>query len=537
MKGDRWLLAMAIGSVAGGCAGVPPGPDVILITVDTLRADRLGYMGYEGASTPRIDRLAAEGTAFTQAITTMPRTTPAVASLMTGLWPHHHGSREVGQPMGSYPTLAAVLAARGYETLAVSGNGVAGPAQGLSDGFRRFVTRDEIARRYGTMLARGFHSMPSGIGPAEAVTEQAVRLVRAVDADTPVFLWVLYMDPHLPYWTRHSRPETAPACWELYSRWTVNRADMGAVMADVDRQATAALPDCSRLYDEEIAFTDAAIGRLLDELAALRRLDEAIVVFTADHGENLGEWGLFFEHGDNVHDAAVRVPLVFRGPAIGSGREDPGPASLVDVAPTLLSLAGIPDRSRPAMDGADLSDSLGPVAPEIERGPRFAESATAMWAGAVRHVTSGTTQSRACVNGPRFSLCTEGSDSAAPLALFDHLADPRLLYNVAEQFPDAVEELTSAWEVWPPGSARYLIARTPDYKLLLSPRLQGGYSEALFDLRDDVSEAVDVARAAPEVVASLRDALDRWRADLMIPMVYGPDPAVERSLRALGYIR
>lgn len=532
----RWPMAAAALLVAA-CVHERPGPDVIVITVDTLRADRLGYMGYAGASTPNIDSLAASGTAFTQAITTMPRTTPAVASLMTGLWPHHHGSREVGEPMDDHPTMAQLFSGRGYATLAVSANRVAGPEQGLNTGFDRFVTPGQMRRRYGHRLVRGFDSKPDGIGLAEAVTEQAVRQLRTVGAGESVFLWVLYFDPHLPYWTRQSRPEAAPRCWDLYSRWKGGHAEVGAIMADLDGVASAALPDCSKLYDEEIAATDAAIGRLLTALDELGRLDDAIIVFTADHGENLGEGGLFFEHGDNVHDAAVRIPLIFSGPRIEAKRERTSGTSIVDVAPTILSLANVPTNEHPSMDGVDLSGLLDGTAEPTPGRVLFAESATPMWEGAVRHLTSGTTQGRACLNGPRFSWCTSEDAETAGFALFEHTVDPFLVTDVAAEHPEEVAAMEVAWQRWPPGSARYLVARTPTHKLQFSPLIGGGYSESLYDLSTDPEERIDVRELTPETAAMLRLAIDRWRRDLRIPSEPVLDPAVERALRALGYIR
>jgi arylsulfatase A-like enzyme len=507
---------------------------MILITVDTLRADRLGYMGYAAASTPNIDALAADGSVFTQAITTMPRTTPAVASLMTGLWPHHHGSREVGAPMRALPTIAQALSQRGYRTLAVSANGVAGPNQGVDAGFDRFITRAEIRRHLGWRLTSGFESPPDTVGYAEATTEAAVRLLNQVDADQSLFLWVLYFDPHMPYWTRHSDAESAPRCLDLYALWPTDR---GALMSDVDGVASAALPECSRLYDEEIAYTDAAIGDLLAALDASGRLDDAIVLFTADHGENLGEGGLFFEHGDNAHDAAIRVPLVVRGPGIAPGVEHGGAVSLVDVAPTALALAGVPAADRPTVDGQNLAPILRGEAAQHSERVVFAESATPMWAGAVQHLTSGTTKTRACLNGPRFSLCTTRHRQTARFALFDHANDPLLLTDLAAAHPAVVENLSRAWERWPPGSARYWVARTATHKLVLSPRLGGGHTRSLYDVVADATETVDASEANPEAAARLRAAIDLWSRDLAAPLEPDLDPAVVRSLRALGYIR
>jgi len=122
-----WTLLLAV-----GCSQPEPPPDLVIVTVDTLRADRLGAYGHAAAQTPNVDALAARGVRFDQATTTFPRTTPALASLLTGLEPSRHGSREVGQPMTAGVSLAELLGARGYGTVAVSATRVASAKQGLA---------------------------------------------------------------------------------------------------------------------------------------------------------------------------------------------------------------------------------------------------------------------------------------------------------------------------------------------------------------------------------------------------------------------
>ena len=525
------LLLAAAAAAIGGCGGERAGSDVILITVDTLRLDRLGYAGYAAASTPNIDRLASEGTVFTQATTPMPRTTPALASLMTGLWPHHHGSREVGEPRVAGVTLAEVLRHHGYETLAVVANSVAGPAQHLNTGFDRFVTPRQLQRRYGGRLAAGVEVAADRLGLAEATTAQALSMLRDIPDSRSVFLWVLYFDPHLPYWTPSSRPEDAPR------RWEANRRERGATFADIDGEASRALADCSRLYDQEVAYTDRAIGQLLEGLQALDRFEGAVVVFTADHGENLGEGGLFFEHGDNVHDAALRVPLVFRGPGIAVGHSDAAPVSLIDVAPTLLATLGLAADDLTSLDGVDQSNRLEPGAAAASGGVAFAESASALWDVAVAHVTSGTPETRTCLNGARYSLCSSAADASGVFGLYDHDRDPRLLHNVAAEHPGEVARMRDLWTVWPPGSARYLVARSPTHKLVLSPRLEGGYTRALYDLLSDPTETVDVAGQYPEIVSDLLARLDHWRFGMQPARTSMLDRGIDRTLRGLGYVR
>ena len=534
-------------ALLSGCGDDPADDairDVLFITVDTLRADRLGYAGHAGASTPHIDALAGAGTVFTQAITTMPRTTPGLASLFTGLWPHHHGSREVGDPIVTGLTLTEVLAEQGYYTVAVSANGVAGPEQGLGAGFDHFVTRRDLGDRYGERIHRDRTMTPEGdVGWAEATTDIALELVREAPADRPLFLWILYFDPHFIYRPPPPWQVEAKDCTELYAWGLANLRNAGQVFNDHDGVASAAVDDCAKLYDAEITYTDAEIGRLLEGLKGLRSLDDALTVFTADHGENLGEGGLYFEHGDNLHDAALRVPLVFSGPGIAEGRVDVGTVSLVDVASTVVSLLGL-DPAALATDGVDLSERLRGGTDAAAEGSRrsaardirFAESATSLWNDAARHLTTGRAGSRACIHGPVMSLCRDPEDDGGAPRLYDRMADPLLTMDVADRHPEAVAELLAAWERWPPETARHLSARTSDFKLVRSPILEGGYRDALFDLKRDLAETTDVSARHPEVAAALTRALDAWAAPMRESPERIDDEARLEELRALGYV-
>ncbi|NJL30094.1 MAG: sulfatase, partial [Thermoanaerobaculia bacterium] len=365
---SRTAPVLAIALLWLGCGDRDARPkNLLILSVDTLRADAIGAAGYQAARTPNIDRLAAEGTYFTTALAPMPRTTPALGSLLTGLWPQRHGSREVGDPIREeVATLAEIFSQRGFATLAVSANDTAGPKQGLDRGFERFVTYRDLIASHGDHLYRDLTDIPpDNPGWATVVTDQALALLRATPPEQPFLLWTFFFDPHFLY--RPPRPwqdqVEAGRCWELYGYFQEHRQESGQVFSDVGGVATRALEDCRRLYDVEIAYTDAEIGRLLAALAEMGRLEETLVVFVADHGENFGESGLFFEHGDNVHDAGLRVPLIWKGPGMAPGRRDPGVVSLVDVMPTLLEVFGVPGDQRPTSDGVDLAPRLWSRAP------------------------------------------------------------------------------------------------------------------------------------------------------------------------------
>ncbi|MBX2801076.1 MAG: sulfatase-like hydrolase/transferase [Myxococcales bacterium] len=489
------------------CGAEVPAPDVaevLLVTVDTLRGDRLGYVGHPEAKTPHLDALAESGRWFRHATTPLPRTTPALASLHTGLWPHHHGSREVGQPMTHGRTLAEALSDGGWRTLAVSAMRVAGPEHGFDRGFDHFSIDHDVRA---TML-----------------TQQALKLLDA-EVDRPTFLWVHYADPHFPYTPPEDGPLSpeAKGCRDLIADLENKRARRPLVYGNTEGRAQEALADCQQLYDAEVAAVDAAIGTLLEGWRSKRGTD-GWVIFSADHGENQGEDGLFYEHGPNVHDASLNVPLVVSGPGVVPGRDD-GVARLEDVVPTVLTFAGqaVPEQ----LDGEPLQPRLagGEGGPSVA----FAESGSALHHVLHDYVVSGRARHH-CINGPRFSLCT---DKKGKRRLYDHEVDPGQKTDVSAKHPEQIEALTKAAALWPPESARERTARTSRFKLVQKPRLQGGYTTMLFDLT--AGETRDVSAEHPEVVAELTAALEEWGAPTPVQAEERSEEELE-ALRALGYV-
>jgi arylsulfatase A-like enzyme len=295
------MLACGAPMPAASPAPPPAARSVLLITIDTLRADRLGCYGDTAARTPRIDAQAAQGTLFERAFTPAPITLPAHASLFTGLIPPAHGVRGNGAfaLAPGKPTVAEALRAHGLATAA-------------------FVGGFPLSRRFG--LDRGFDHYDDRMAKAPGLNFDFAER-RGDDVATAaidwlgahpgaVFAWVHFFDPHAPY-------DPPPAF---------------AVEGDP--------------YRGEIAAVDAAVGRLLEVWDA--RPEEDAVVVTADHGEAFGEHGEE-SHSLFVYDVTLRVPLIVRAPGVAPGRRAPAPVSLVDLPATVLTLAGAP-RSLPGQN-------------------------------------------------------------------------------------------------------------------------------------------------------------------------------------------
>jgi arylsulfatase A-like enzyme len=346
------LLALFLTTACAPSAEPPP--HLVLILVDTLRADRVGAYGHPRPTTPTLDALAARGILFEDAISSSSWTKPAVATLFTATLPSEHGAVSFDRPLpGSLPTLAESLREGGYRTVGVSGNFVhVNAEQGFARGFEVFekiVIRDDTRGDPLLRMEQGEEApLPLHAPTASEVTDRTLAALPE-DAKAPLFLYVHYMDPHTGYrppepWRSHlqSAPETGPAATSDY---VVALARRRARVDSTERQRLLAL------YDGEIAYADHELGRLLRELDA-RGFGRRVTVVLSDHGEEFGEHGGWF-HGLTLHREVLHVPLIVHD----ARREREGvrrtePVSLLDVPRTLLGLAGIEPPG--SMGGRDL---------------------------------------------------------------------------------------------------------------------------------------------------------------------------------------
>ncbi|MGB2712787.1 MAG: sulfatase-like hydrolase/transferase [Vicinamibacterales bacterium] len=296
--------------LSAGCsrsAVAPPAStrSLILFTIDTLRADRVGAYGYGAARTPTMDSLGREGAVFTRAFATAPITLPAHASIMTGRYPPGHGARHNGiRVRADVPTIAEALSRSGFATGAFVGAFPLDRRFGLNRGFAA----------YGDRMPRGAGEHPANERPGREVADEAIDWL-GQHRSSRFFLWVHFFDPHAPYGdARDGRPTAVR-------------------------------------YDDEIAESDRQMRRVLDALGELR--STTLVAVTGDHGEAFGEHGEI-AHSIFVYDTTLRVPLILAGPSVRARQIDT-PVSHVDLAPTLMRLLGVAPLDS---DGVDLTAAI-----------------------------------------------------------------------------------------------------------------------------------------------------------------------------------
>jgi arylsulfatase A-like enzyme len=344
------LIAL-LGCNLAGCArppeAAPPPPNVLVILADTLRADRLGAYGSTRGLTPFLDALAARGFVFEQAFAQSPWTNPSVASLFTSRFQSQHGVITFGSQLpASAPTLAALLRERGYATGGFLANGLLGGGKGFERGF------DEYQALW-PELAPG-SAVPARKRRAETIDRLALAWLDGLPADParPVFLYLHYVEPHPPY---SPPPAVLDRLFAGRARPDLVALSTRMMLANWNPPDETTRHDLELVYDAEVASLDASLQTLFGELARRGFLERAVVVFTSDHGEEFADHG-GFGHGGTLYNELIRVPLIVVLPGQAEGRRIAEVVSLVDVAPTVLDLAGV---ARPAdLEGRSLRDLL-----------------------------------------------------------------------------------------------------------------------------------------------------------------------------------
>jgi len=395
-----FLLGMAM-----GCGRNRP-DNVILIVVDTLRADHLSVYDYDRPTSPQLEQWAASGLVFDRAFATSSWTLPTFGSVLTGLWPAQHsaGTRlqiEPGKwrrsPLSqAVTTLPEVMQQNGFATRAI-------------------VNNTFLREHFGADRGFDLYDYEKGRGAA-AVVELARDWLSEM-GEEPFFMMVHMMDPHLPY-----EPPTefmgkfgdvlAGAIPPLGRKSIVDRLQD---LTDVDRTSLAAR------YDEEVASVDHELGRLFSYLEEQGFWDRTLIILTSDHGEELFDHG-GFEHGHSMFQEVLRVPLIFWGPGIRVGRED-APVSLVDLTPTIYEATGVAVESE--LSGVSLWGAIQANG-RPERREILAQNT--LWG----------TERKAIVSWPHKLILDPKSGR---LQLYDLSADPLEQQDLAGEKPAVAQEL------------------------------------------------------------------------------------------------
>lgn len=335
------FLILSIAALACSQSSEPiPVENVVLITMDTTRVDFLGAYGFPQLVSPHVDALARRGVVYEDAYSTAPFTGPAHASILTSQHPSKHGiifngHRVDGTIGDGSESLAEILARRGLSTGAVVSSGVLDPRYGFRRGF-------DFYRRIGIS-----QDGDKG-GKASLVTDAAIAWLQE-NASEPFFLWVHYIDPHLPYVIEEEIQEALGI---------QDRAVHGAWPHQISTERLR------QAYRGEIFETDAEVGRLLDHFEQMGSTTRTLIVLTADHGEYLHEHGGMIDHS-MLYEQVLHVPLIFAGPGVPENQRRHGLVSVIDIAPTIIQALGI--EATPSHQGTSLwgfptdTDPVSPV--------------------------------------------------------------------------------------------------------------------------------------------------------------------------------
>jgi choline-sulfatase len=401
-------------------------PSILLVTIDTLRADHCSTYGYSQPTTPRLDAIAKRGARLETAYAPMATTAPSHATMFTSLLPRAHGMLKNGQVLApQHRRLAEVLHAKGYKTAAFVSSFAVDERFGLGPGFATYQDDFDRARGSDAVVDWEGHSAPAVFerraDETRALVVEWLRSHGYLDAapiDAPFFVWVHFMDPHHPY----SPPR------EERAAITVAPPGEGLQLAIAD-------------YDAEVRFADREMGAIFDALETAGRFDQVITIVVGDHGEGLMQHGHMF-HGLTIYEETVRVPFVFHWPwGLTRPHVIEQPVQIVDLAPTVLELAGMPPESAfegvnlaPILRGQDAADSERPVflerrfyeTPEVQ-GFRVAGSKVGVRVGRWKYI--------------------EARDEGT-YELYDLVSDPGEKQNLYEKERARADELARVLRAW-----------------------------------------------------------------------------------------
>ncbi|MGC1434470.1 MAG: sulfatase-like hydrolase/transferase [Terriglobales bacterium] len=480
------LLFLAGNSLASFAKPV----NIILITLDTTRADRMGFLGSKRGLTPNLDSLAQQAAVFSRAYSQVPLTTPSHATILTGTYPQFNHVSDLGSPLGKdLPYLPDILRQHGYRTAAFVGSEVLDPKSAAAPGFDRgFETYDAP-----------FHIRGQGEDRYHSVERRGMAVVDSASAwldqhpQGPFFLWLHFYDPHDPY-------DPPPPFKAQY----------------------AASP-----YDGEIAYVDSAVGKLLTTLRSRGLYDQSLIVVVADHGEAFGEHGEW-SHGLFLYDETIHVPLLIKLPSAGSGRRlIESRVGLVDIAPTLLQEVGIAAPS--AMQGQSLLELVKAKSnADAQDRPEFAETD-------YPYRAFGWSSLRAWRAGKYLYI------DAPQRELYDQPQDPEASHNLTNSAPSVTDTMASQLDEF-----RHKTSRAGQAEVALTPRqaeqlqalgyVSSGSGKRESDEKQRGADPKDKVQIANSLHQGLLDAEEgNYReAILLFEQILKADPKIALANLQLG---
>ena len=444
----RLIAALALLACAG-CAA-PDRPNILLLVIDTARADRFSWDGSGRSTTPRLTALAREGTVFTQAFSPAPWTVPAHASLFTGRYPslHRTDCGSLRLPDGEV-TLAEILRDAGYRTVGYTANPWLGSTYNFQQGFD---TYGETWRE----VPEGSDDTGASITNGKVERFLRWRQEHPEAREQPFFLFINYFEPHLPYHppeperSRFLRTGTDPERVERLAH--LGHPDEMAYILGLSDLTSDDLLILNDLYDGEIAYADRRAGQVIDLVRELGLLDRTVVAVVSDHGENIGDHHLL-DHKMSVHATLLRVPLLLRYPAqVAAGVRIATPVQMHDLFPTLLALAGVAPPRGVAIEAVPLPGA------GISGGGRGAgEPIIGEFAGppleflqVMRERFPGSDLSR--FDRTLVALRRDGYTihwgSDGRHALYREADDPGEEYDLSESDPARLRQMTDAVDAW-----------------------------------------------------------------------------------------
>jgi arylsulfatase A-like enzyme len=327
---------------ASGPGGGSRSPNVIMIVWDTVRADHLSLYDYPRPTTPFLERLAAKAVVFDRAYASAPWTIPSHASFFTGLYPsEHHCSYTQLRLSGEFKTLAETFKENGYATLAISNNVLLSPFTGFNQGFQRFVessyldfTTGELVERFWSSIFHPQYFQDTGAERTQQILSHWFK--RLTKSRAPFFLFINYMEAHIPYPTAEVAFQFFPDPKAAKRKYIGKHLDLDDYNCNPELAAGAS-SDIHDWYDGAISYLDQQLGRLYAQLEKAGLLDQTIIIVLSDHGESLGEHG-YFNHGFFLYEPLLHVPLLIYYPKMLRPGRVNDPVSLVRLPSLILDL-------------------------------------------------------------------------------------------------------------------------------------------------------------------------------------------------------